>query len=109
MNNGFLNIIDIAMLRAITGGPLKREEIDKLKIDITKGEPFAILDSLGSKVRESSVVADVPYEEVAESKDPFVIRGKAINSFINSFRSYMDTLGLKYTKPIDVPYKEVND
>lgn len=105
MNNGFLNIIDIAMLRAITGGPLKREEIDKLKIDITKGEPFAILDSLGSKVRESSVVADVPYEEVAESKDPFVIRGKAINSF----RSYMDTLGLKYTKPIDVPYKEVND
>lgn len=64
MNNGFLN--NIAMLRAIMEEPSRREEIDKPKIDITKGEPFAILDSLGSKVRDSSVVADVPYVEVTE-------------------------------------------
>lgn len=55
-NTGKQNVAGFATLR--------RKEIERLKKSITEDKPVVILDSLGSKVTEPSIVADVPYVEI---------------------------------------------
>lgn len=87
MNREFADIIAVIHNTKL-GKLLDRKEVDELR----KNNNISIQDQV-IEVHNS------------ESKDPFIIREKAINSF----RSYMGTLGLKYIEPIDVPYKEVNN